>query len=565
MAALGFAQPSTAVSDETVRASMTAFACRFHPDVAAMPIPSMGGGMGVVATRALPAGSTVASIPYSSMLTAKSAAWCLNNAARARGGMGLGATPSFQPISIIVAFLIGVRTSRLPLLDSGSDTPTLVSAEPSQEGWNSWVGLRGVAQHWIQSLPSRYDTLLELPPSTIAAGATGITRYDDKIRAEIHRALTIYAPEVAEIVLRCSIFARAADEEVRPLVEEALLEQSCIGPITDRDRHTIDVVGDDARPPRTPFQRLFLWGFLSLMSRGFAFPDDVWAMMPWVDYFNYTPITCVAPFYNEETKQYQFTTRFFVSAGDQLLLTYGCYCDFEIALWYGFTLCRLGTATGAAPRCTKDLVLPPRHDDHHQPNCAYCFSTLADPNGDYDRQTGDFLKRWFAEMQLVNPGDGDDSAVDQLVRACAAGRNRRGGGVDLTAHVDLRLSMKTDDDDEDNSFGDDDANEDPAGVAACSKEGSRKSQRSAKVQLSADFQAMIKRLATALKCSCGAILRRIVKHEISQGIHAPSALPPLTTETTPADRARWNIHADSVSLLQSVLALSDGILSASCM
>ncbi|KAG5482006.1 hypothetical protein LSCM1_05720 [Leishmania martiniquensis] len=139
----------------------------------------------------------------------------------------------------------------------------------------------------------------------------------------------------------------------------------------------------------------FLWAFNTLMTRGFYFPGETWAMMPFVDYFNYAlesngtmypqeddpedpacftnillakdarggtgsvaPLVASAapcrqrrrtglrtarvgkaavPLANYQTYEFQLVHS--TSApGEQVLLHYGAYSDVELLMWYGFTL-----------------------------------------------------------------------------------------------------------------------------------------------------------------------------------------------------------------------------------
>ena len=112
---------------------------------------------------------------------------------------------------------------------------------------------------------------------------------------------------------------------------------------------------------------LIRWAFNSLMSRGFSYSDEVWAMMPWVDYYNYALEANVHP--SEPSRsagggfEFHVAPNATIREGEQLLLSYGTYTDFELSMWYGFTLCG-----GDGP--------------HHHENCAYVVSPMADTDGE---------------------------------------------------------------------------------------------------------------------------------------------------------------------------------------
>ncbi|GET87441.1 hypothetical protein, conserved [Leishmania tarentolae] len=139
----------------------------------------------------------------------------------------------------------------------------------------------------------------------------------------------------------------------------------------------------------------FLWAFNTLMSRGFYFPEETWAMMPFVDYFNYAlesngtmypqaddpedpecftnalltknslhgigngaPLMTApaprkpqrltglrtarvgkgtVPLANYQTYEFQLVQPM-CTPGEQVMLHYGAYSDVELLMWYGFTL-----------------------------------------------------------------------------------------------------------------------------------------------------------------------------------------------------------------------------------
>eukprot|EP01065_Artemidia_motanka_P002549 TRINITY_DN11211_c0_g1_i1.p1 TRINITY_DN11211_c0_g1~~TRINITY_DN11211_c0_g1_i1.p1 ORF type:complete len:320 (+),score=64.11 TRINITY_DN11211_c0_g1_i1:450-1409(+) len=83
--------------------------------------------------------------------------------------------------------------------------------------------------------------------------------------------------------------------------------------------------------------------YCCVCSRGFYFDidssrGDVWTLMPWLDYFNYTDGTGHSAELNKRTGCFEVVLRADVQKGEQVLLHYGTYCNFELLLWYGFAL-----------------------------------------------------------------------------------------------------------------------------------------------------------------------------------------------------------------------------------
>ncbi|CBZ25262.1 conserved hypothetical protein [Leishmania mexicana MHOM/GT/2001/U1103] len=162
----------------------------------------------------------------------------------------------------------------------------------------------------------------------------------------------------------------------------------------------------------------FLWAFNTLMSRGFYFPEETWAMMPFVDYFNYAlesngtmypqeddpedpecftnrllaknsrnrigsvaPLMAAAaprkqqrrtglrtarvgkaavPLANYQTYEFQLVQPTCLPT-EQVMLHYGAYSDVELLMWYGFTLrpsLLPAPQLGAAPEGRKQGTIP---------------------------------------------------------------------------------------------------------------------------------------------------------------------------------------------------------------
>ncbi|KAG5508792.1 hypothetical protein JKF63_05291 [Porcisia hertigi] len=171
----------------------------------------------------------------------------------------------------------------------------------------------------------------------------------------------------------------------------------------------------------------FLWAFNTLVSRGFHFNEETWAMMPFSDYFNYAldsngrmdlleddpadpecftnalltrnirdgvdsaallmgaVVSCTrkrrdrvrtarvgkgeVPLANYSTYEFQLSQPT-CTPGEQVMLHYGAYSDVELAMWYGFTLRPsllptqpLPVALDGPKKNTIVPVLPPNLDD----------------------------------------------------------------------------------------------------------------------------------------------------------------------------------------------------------
>eukprot|EP00668_Euglena_longa_P046150 GGOE01061834.1.p1 GENE.GGOE01061834.1~~GGOE01061834.1.p1 ORF type:complete len:444 (+),score=127.66 GGOE01061834.1:90-1421(+) len=120
----------------------------------------------------------------------------------------------------------------------------------------------------------------------------------------------------------------------------------------------------------------FLWAYSCLMSRGFFFDvdssaGDVWAMMPWADFFNYSPEGDNVQMEMKGTSFcFRSTARW--QRGEQVLLKYGAYSNFELLLWYGFTL----------PQC-----------------CRYPLTPLQGPSGECDDPTTGWMARLLTAVR----------------------------------------------------------------------------------------------------------------------------------------------------------------------
>ena len=304
--------------------------------IAARPIPEMGGGMGVVAVENIAEDERLVSVPPHLFL----------HSALCRGVLGhvsndlvakLRDQPPMLTITIALLLLRHCPTLRSNVLrdDRFPHLPTLVQ--------------------WIDILPSAYDNLLEAHDWEV--DVFSIPRYRSKVIEERQRLEYIFSTIIIPIIGRDAL---ANNEELAA----AFTKQN------------------------------YLWAYNSLMSRGFSYDrpghgpgssdiggapcanDGTWAMMPWVDFVNYSTEPNVTMGQTAATGYFDFVSTKPIPAGSQLFLIYGIYNDFELAMWYGFTLC---STNGG-----------------HQANCSYCFSPLADPNGEYPSSNA-----WVTELECA--------------------------------------------------------------------------------------------------------------------------------------------------------------------
>lgn len=249
---------------------------------------------------------------------------------------------------------------------------------------NAWM------KEWIFALPPLYDNGLEMvyrrmdmagssgPPTfppALQHELFGLSRQAEKVEREQQRAFRMYENCLSVLqCLRClpigallSSESPAADHEgprrrVRALSSSMEAEAAGGGPVSFTQ---------------------FLWGLNTLATRGFSYPSEVWALMPYVDYFNYSlnadmavrveqaaigrrlltsstsahrrlkgrgqtaeePPVYIASF-RENTwgSGYPVSSSSSISAasavrpGEQLFFCYGSYSDYELLLWYGFIL-----------------------------------------------------------------------------------------------------------------------------------------------------------------------------------------------------------------------------------
>jgi hypothetical protein len=305
------------MASPSVREWAARMGATLHEAAVEQPIPAMGGGFGIVAAEELPRGTVVARMPRALLVTAASA----------RKACKL--PPSVPAIDSIVVFLV---------------TERLLARRDGSRPWAPWVS----------RLPDRYDNFIEIED---AVDGELVNRTHPNAGAQ--RRSEQDAAAVQAAVQRIMPVPRYRN---KVLLELENFHALCDRLLTDpAQRHFVVLASSDASLVDSLDRATIRWGFNSLMSRGFGYSQETWAMMPWVDYFNYAIRPNVHP---AETAGGGFefkTVDRAIPAGEQLLLTYGVYSDVELAMWYGFTLC------GA----------------QHQRNCGYVLSPMADTDGEY--------------------------------------------------------------------------------------------------------------------------------------------------------------------------------------
>ena len=342
--------------------------CVISPDIDAISIASMGGGKGVVARKKISPGAMIVSVPMELMLTARSARTYISSLASQRVVPGIeqssAAVSKLTAVEVITAFLV--------LCEHDAAHPFHLL---------------------VRGLPRAYDNLLEIPPQDLET--------------------CVWSPRIRQKILSEKESFLLAYEHVTT----AIPELSALPPSNGVYTGQLDVgeVGEAAPSTRSSTRRLpesqYLWAYNSLMSRGFAYDDDIWAMMPWVDYFNFSLHPNVTMSFSDKTRTYDFYTKRPVLAGQQLMLQYGRYSDFELLMWYGFTLRPVMFPSFAAERNVKSPTLRASRskivkegqstddcDDEEAVEdlatvCAYVFSPTSDPNGDYPTGT-----EWAVEV-----------------------------------------------------------------------------------------------------------------------------------------------------------------------
>ncbi|RNF23628.1 uncharacterized protein Tco025E_02850 [Trypanosoma conorhini] len=319
----------------------------FHPAMQVAPIPSMGGGYGVVATAPLRPGTRLAKIPRHSMITASKARRYLASfeyqhrrvlsesnpfshktvSAAALASVERKLSQSLSPANTIICYLllIAAQCRRFPAPHTqngmGVDVAVASSSKrdelPCQSG-HSWM------KTWILSLPTHYDNLIELRPEMADTGGAPSLDGVAKLPSPTDAHLRPY--------LQFERHRRKVLQEQANVEAEFQLCQSVLSVL-----QTFPNCNGGEAPISATLEQ-FLWAYNTLMSRGFSYNAEVWSLIPWVDYFNYAFSSNATMAYDERREAYIFETLLPIERGEQIMLQYGAYTDMELLLWYGFTL-----------------------------------------------------------------------------------------------------------------------------------------------------------------------------------------------------------------------------------
>eukprot|EP00756_Hemistasia_phaeocysticola_P046401 Hpha_TRINITY_DN2017_c0_g1::TRINITY_DN2017_c0_g1_i1::g.82840::m.82840/K19199/SETD3; histone-lysine N-methyltransferase SETD3 len=247
----------------------------FNDAVTALPIPEMGGGVGIVATKDLAVGAIVASAPPS---------------------MFFNTLVAREVPELSAAFALECCSELVPL-----QRLVLLLARENADPQSRWAP-------WLRRLPREYDTMLEARPEEVELLHS--RRRVDKVLMEQRAIADLHAKSCTAMTAAAGKVEGGA-ESLRRLAELTLPE----------------------------WRR---W-YCSVCSRGF-YADidpargDVWKMIPWMDYFNYTTGEGHRVGVDKISGRFEVTLDSPVAAGEQVMLHYGSYPDFELLLWYGFAL-----------------------------------------------------------------------------------------------------------------------------------------------------------------------------------------------------------------------------------
>ena len=249
----------------------------FTNSVISKEMPEMGGGMGLCSTKDLEIGDDLCSVPTKLLFTTR--------VARAH--------PAFN--HIIAKDMKALQILPLFLFHESLDTTSF---------WYPWVS----------RLPRHYDTLVECPE-------------------ELHEQFV--CKRRLEKVVKEKAELKALYLEALSMMEKAGLPKVG-GKVTEEMVKRVEAVRGITLAEFTGF-------YCSVMSRGFYYDidsarHDVWAMIPWLDYFNYTDSAGHHAGFDVATQTFCITANGPITAGDQILLHYGTYSNFELLMWYGFVL-----------------------------------------------------------------------------------------------------------------------------------------------------------------------------------------------------------------------------------
>lgn len=392
------------------------------------PLAHMGGGYGLIAEREISEDEVVVSVPDSLVLVAS----------KYRNTCKLP-----ESASNVLTICIFLMKKRLSCIENylkqqcKSDNTIDPNCYPDECAGLSLAHFktlpntkskkldRNYYSLWISRLPSQYDNIIEIHPFN-SLNRKIFKNEDEKAEYEIpativsswmHEYSTFHDNIVSFLMpllgsLRyCNKVAReirnwrtmANDSlglfpKIPPIIAKAIRERrsklpKCIAKKLGFRRIMIEFFG---------------WAFCTLMSRGFSHDIEIWSMMPWVDYFNFShkPNVC----WNNNYKKgiIEFTAIEKIRKGQELVIRYGSYSDFELLKWYGFTLCQSSVKIPKSLDSTQSLF-----DWNHQLKCSYILSPLADVNGKYDSTT-----IW---LENIITGSGLHVDIEKVKRFCTVG------------------------------------------------------------------------------------------------------------------------------------------------
>lgn len=206
-------------------------------------------------------------------------------------------TSSSSSSSCISLPTTSTRTSFSPLSDENPRTTTTTRSMNPESGptffffhQNSWM------RTWLTSLPSCYDNGLELQWKTP-------TRPPPSSSSPPSPSLPLSSSQVLPVAMREKIFGFSRLDRKIVKEQECVFQsyQKCLGTLRSLqclprgidlreegrkkggDRSKTGNVGGGGVLSFTDF----IWCYNTVASRGFSFPMETWALMPYVDYFNY--------------------------------------------------------------------------------------------------------------------------------------------------------------------------------------------------------------------------------------------------------------------------------------
>eukprot|EP01062_Namystynia_karyoxenos_P072167 TRINITY_DN6809_c1_g1_i5.p1 TRINITY_DN6809_c1_g1~~TRINITY_DN6809_c1_g1_i5.p1 ORF type:complete len:565 (+),score=110.35 TRINITY_DN6809_c1_g1_i5:74-1696(+) len=330
---------------------------KLHKAVEAKAIPEMGGGAGIVATQPLPAGAVIAAAPPKAVFS----------------------TRRIREAPALAALLEEPQCAALRPLQK----LVLLLAHEARDECSQW-------EPWISRLPQSYETLIEAPEE--AVDRLRSRRRIEKVRHE-RRVVEAMHRECVDAVGGALRNQRQKRGGSPSATAAERLEQLRAPPPTRGGRGLPVTAAERLEQLSQMSHAEFRTWYCCVCSRGFYFNidasrGDVWGLIPWLDYFNYTDGDGHRAAMNRRSGCFEVSLTSDVDSGEQILLHYGTYPNFELLLWYGFAL--LGS----------------------NKNQEYKLSALADANGNVPAGV-DWARELVGAMRAHPP--------DRLGAGCWAG------------------------------------------------------------------------------------------------------------------------------------------------